>query len=175
MECFQDSVQLKVFCSPSIGTNFSRFQTNFSRFKRVRNGLHGKRLATPSDTDVCVFFVVGVACTKQMSWASVHVHVCGLYRCFWHQCTYLQTHSLQGVHMRSCMRSLFIIVGGQGWGCSASLCRALVASVEGCFDRMTYIGVLSVFCLLLTGVGMYVYVCVCVCVRTHTHTIHVRY
>jgi len=42
----------------------------------------------------------------------------------------LETFPPQGVHVRTCMRSLFISVGGQGWGESASLCRALVDSVR---------------------------------------------
>jgi len=37
--------------------------------------------------------------------------------------------------VRSCMRNLFIGVGGQGWGGSANPCRVLVAGVGGYFDR----------------------------------------
>ena len=44
------------------------------------------------------------------------------------------TQSLQGVYVCSCIRSLFIRVGGQGWGGSASLCRALVAWSGGLFS-----------------------------------------
>ena len=73
----------------------------------------------------CAFVVVGMACTKQVSWAPEHVQVCTLYRCRlilvycdtgvgWYHCPYLWTHSPQGVHVRSCMRSLFISVQGQG-------------------------------------------------------------
>jgi len=50
-------------------------------------------------------------------------------RCFGHQFTCLQTHIPQGVHVRSCMRSLFISVGGREWEGSASLYRALVSGV----------------------------------------------
>ena len=52
--------------------------------------------------------------------------------------------------------------------------RALVAWCEGLFLTEGKIGVLSVFSLFLTRVG--VYVCVCVCIRTHTaHTAQMGY
>ena len=41
--------------------------------------------------------------------AQVHMQVCTLYGCFWHQCTYLKTHS----PMRPCMHRLLIGVGGR--------------------------------------------------------------
>ena len=47
----------------------------------------------------------------------------------WHQFTYLETHPPPIVHVRSCMRTLFIHVGGRVWGGSASLHRALVDGV----------------------------------------------
>jgi len=48
---------------------------------------------------VCAFVAVSVACTKQVSWALVHVQVCSLHRCSWHQFRGLQTHPLQCVCM----------------------------------------------------------------------------
>jgi len=62
------------------------------------------------------FFAVSVACTKQVSRVPVHVQICTLYRCFWHQFIYLQTHPPQRMHVRSCVSSLFHSVGGRGWG-----------------------------------------------------------
>jgi len=38
----------------------------------------------------------------------------------WHQFTYLETHPPPTVHVHSCIRSLFINVGGRVWGGSAS-------------------------------------------------------
>ena len=55
--------------------------------------------------------------------------VCTLYRYFCHRFTYLQKHCPQGVHVRPCMRSLFISIGRPGWGVSARLCGALIAGV----------------------------------------------
>jgi len=45
----------------------------------IRNGYHGKELAALSDrracVGVCAFFLVGVACTEQVSWILVHMQV----------------------------------------------------------------------------------------------------
>jgi len=50
---------------------------------------------------------------------------------------FLRTHPLQGMHLNSCMPSLFISVDGSGWGGSATLCRALVVGV-GRYDFWTW-------------------------------------
>jgi len=87
----------------------------------------------------------------------------------WHQRTHLRTCSLQGVHIRSCMCSLFTQLGERGWGGSASLCEHLLLGV-GAYSWQNWgeIGVLSVFPLFLTRVGVYMFVCVCLCAHTHT-------
>jgi len=101
-----------------------------------RNGLHGEEVAAPSHgsacAGVCAFFAVSVVCTKQVSCASVYA---GVYipQVFLTSPYISATQSLQGVHMRLCMRSLFILVGGRGWGGSTSLCRALVSWRGGLF------------------------------------------
>jgi len=56
----------------------------------------------------CAFFAWSVACIQTGVLSVMHVQVCTLNRCCEHQRTRLRTRSLQGVHMRSCMRSLFI-------------------------------------------------------------------
>jgi len=83
------------------------------------------------------------------------------------------TQSLQGVHMRSCVRSLFIHVGEREWGCSTSLYRTLVAWRGGVFSKEGEQEVLSCVFLFLTQVGVYVSARHSVCTRTHTHTLHV--
>jgi len=66
--------------------------------------------------------------------------------------------------MRSCMRSLFIRIGGRGWVGSSGLCRTLVAWRGGLFLTEGEIEVLTcVFSILDAGES------VCVCIRTHTH------
>jgi len=48
----------------------------------VRNSFHGTEIATLLDrcacAGVCAFVVVGVACTKHVSWAPLHMRVCTL-------------------------------------------------------------------------------------------------
>ena len=73
--------------------------------------------------------------------------------------------------MRACMRSLFIVVGGRGWGGLASLWRALVAWYGGLFLTEGEIGVLSVSYLFFDAGGS-VRGCMCVYMHTHTHTAH---
>jgi len=55
--------------------------------KTGRNGLYGEEVAAPSNgracAGVCAFFVLSVACNKQVSWAPVHAQVCRLCRYFW--------------------------------------------------------------------------------------------
>jgi len=76
------------------------------------------------------------------------------------------THSLQGVHMRACMHSLFIVVGGQGLGGLSSLWRALVAWRR--FLTEGEIGVLSVSFIFFDAVESK---CGCMCVYTYTRCI----
>ena len=77
------------------------------------------------------------------------------------------------MYVRSCTRILFIIIGGRGWGWSASLGRALVAASwrGGLFLTEGETGVLScVFSIF--DVGGSVRACMCVYTHTHTHTAH---
>jgi len=89
------------------------------RLKIVCNSFHGNEIAAPVHRRACanvsVFVVVGVAELNKCPELQC-MQVCTLHRCFWHQRTHLRTHSLQGVHMRSCMCSLFVSFGGRGWG-----------------------------------------------------------
>jgi len=75
------------------------------------------------------------------------------------------TQSLQGVHMRSCVRSLFIHVGERVWGCSTSLYKTLVAWRGGVFSKGGEQEVLSCVFLFLS-----VRKRTSQCVYTHTHT-----
>jgi len=81
-----------------------------------------------------------------------------------------ETQSLQGVHTRSCVRSLCIHVEGRRWRGSTRSCRALVAWRGGLFLTEAEIEVLS--CVFPFWTRVRVYVNVCVCIRTHTHTLH---
>jgi len=111
------------------------------------------------------------ACISTGVVSTMHVQVCTLNRCCEHQRTHLRTRSLQGVHVRSCMYNLFIqrcVMSVVFLGYSMT---ALVACRGGLLMTEGQIGVLSVFSLIFTRVG--VYVDVCVCIRTHTHTLHI--
>jgi len=86
-----------------------------------------------------------------------------LYRCLRHEFTHLQKHPPQGVHVRSCMRSLFSSIGGRGWGGSASLCSALVAGVGPIlfFDMRKDTAFVCIFFVVWRGWEcMWVYLCV---------------
>jgi len=78
---------------------------------------------------MCIF-VVSVVCTKQVSWAPVHagVHIAQL---FLISPCISATQSLQGVHMRSCVRSLFIRVGRRGWGVQLVYAEHLLLGMGG--------------------------------------------
>jgi len=52
---------------------------------------------------------------NKFHWHEHQCMVCTLYRCFWHQFTYLQKHCPQGLHVRPCMRSLSISIGRPGF------------------------------------------------------------
>ena len=111
---------------------------------------------------MCIFAV----CTKQVPCAQVHagVHILQVFL----TSQYISaTQTLQVVHMRSCVRILFICIQGRrgrGW---TSLCTALIAWHRGLFLTEAQIEVWSCVFLFLTRVGMYV----SVCVYTHAHTL----
>ena len=66
------------------------------------------------------------------------------------------------------MCSLFhLTLGTEDWGVQL-VYESAFAWREGSFLTEGKMGVLSVFSLFLTRVG--VYVCVCVCIRTHTQS-----
>jgi len=88
------------------------------QLKILRNSFHGKDVSTPlyrrACTGACAFFAVSVACMRTgvlSTSACTGVYIIQVFR---HQHTHLRTHSLQGVHMRSCMRSVIISVEGRG-------------------------------------------------------------
>jgi len=60
-------------------------EKKFPRFKTVCNSFHGDKVASllhrRACADICVFIVVGVTCTKQVSWAPMHAQFCMLPRC----------------------------------------------------------------------------------------------
>jgi len=134
-----------------------------------RNGLHGDGVVALSHrracAGVCAFLRWAWCALKQLSSACRCVHP----RMFltWPYMSAIQ--SLEGVHMCSCVRSLFIRVGDEG---ETSLCRALVAwrmfwfLIEGEMKLSS--------CVFLFLTQACVYVCVCVCVRTLTHTLHMK-
>jgi len=59
-------------------------------------------------TSAYAFIAESAHAFQQVFLSTMHVQVCTLDRCFEHQRKHLRTHSLQDVHMRSCMCSLFI-------------------------------------------------------------------
>ena len=141
-----------------------------TRLKNVCNSFHGNVVAAPLHRRTChaqvyLHLLWQVWCAlKQLSWAPVHTQVCMLHRCF----KPLRTHSLQGVHMCSCIRIFFISVEGPGWGLESwpSLWRALVARHWGLFLIEGEIEVLFVTMCLLYHQSfwrrwecMWVYVC----------------
>jgi hypothetical protein len=106
--------------------------------------------------------------------ARVHVHFLRkvfmpLDWCCEHQHTHLRTRSLQGVHMRSCMCSLFI----QRWGVDLVYESTCCLAWGVIFDRRRDRGVACVFSIFNVGGS----VCGCRCVYTHTHphTAHMRH
>jgi len=78
---------------------------------------HGKDVSTQlhkrACMGACVFFAVSVACMRigvLSTSACTGVYIIQVFR---HQHTHLRTHSLQGVHMCLCMRSVIISVEGR--------------------------------------------------------------
>jgi len=97
-----------------------------------------------------------------------------LHRCFWHQHIHLRTHSLQGVHMRLCMCSLFITTE-----CRTTRVDEFSYSIQVtcCWRRVLFLTdkemkELSVSSLFFDGGGSE-YGCMYVYTHTHTHTAHV--
>ena len=111
-----------LFCSAENVLYLSSIWTKFQDSEVVCKTFHSKEVSAPSDrhscAGACAFFVVGVACTKQVSWAPVHVQVCTLWEVSVDTSVHVCEHILYRVtvHMRSCMCSLFIsVAGGPGW------------------------------------------------------------
>jgi len=97
----------------------------------------------------------------------MHVQVCTLDGCCEHQRTHLLTCSLQDVHMRLCMCSLFV----QRWGNEDGGAQLVYESTwcsawRFIFDRRNDRGVVCVFSILKAGGS----VCGCMCVYTHWHS-----
>ena len=79
-----------------------------------------------------------------------------------------ETHPRQGVHMHSCMRSLFISVWARRCVGSASLVGHLLLAWDIIIHMRKDTGFVCIS-PFFDGVG--VYVGVCVCIRAHTHTL----
>jgi len=113
---------MNIFCLPSIWVKFQ-----VSRW--FCNGFHDEEVAAPSHrracAGTCAFLAVSLVSTKQLCWAPVHAGVCVSQTTLTSAWIFV-TQSLQGVHIRSCMRSLFIRVG-RWWGGPASLVRVGVS------------------------------------------------
>jgi len=116
---------------------------------------------------MCIFaFALTAVCTKQVSWALVHVGLYILQVFLTSPSSDLSaTQSLQGVHMRS---RIFIRVWGRGWGCSTNLCRAFVAWRGGLLLTVGEIeGLSCVFSIFDAGGSARR--CTCAYMQTHTH------
>jgi len=137
----------------------------------VKKLLHRRTSVFAQVNFECAFFVTTkVFCALVYAGIYVSQRMCRTHLQHNHYVPHIfATQSLQVVHMCGlCMCSLFLRVGGGRCGCSAGLCRALVAWRGGLFLTDGEMGCCLVCCLFLTRVG--VYVCVCACIRTHTHT-----
>ena len=78
------------------------------------------------------------------------MQVCTLNRCCEHQRTHLRTRSLQDVHMRSCMCSLFIQRWGTRVGGYSESMRVLVDLRGGLFLTEGETGVVSEYSLFFS-------------------------
>jgi len=101
---------------------------------------------------VCKHYAFAGAYIRQVLWTSAYTFAC---------------RSLQDVHMRSCVCSLFHLASGNEDGrvqlvYKSTCCLAWGVIVDGRKDR----GVVCVFSILNAGGS----VCGCMCVYTHTHT-----
>jgi len=83
MLCDGLSVQLKRHQGSTQRYLLAEERKEVSRFKMVRNGFHDKEVAAQlhrrACAGVCASFLVGLACTKQVSGALMHVRVRTLY------------------------------------------------------------------------------------------------
>jgi len=99
--------------------------------------------------------------------STMHVQVCTLDRCCEHQYTHLFTRSLQDVHMRSCLCSLFhLALGNKDGGSQLIYESTCCLEWKAIFDRRKDRGVVCVFSIFNSGGS----VCGCMWVNTHTHT-----
>jgi len=77
----------------------------------VHNSFHGKEVAAPLHRRTCTsayaFFAEGMHTFLTGVVNTMYLQVCMLDRC-WENRTHVLTRSLQDVHTRSCMHSLFI-------------------------------------------------------------------
>ena len=93
MLCVGRSVLLKRHHGSTEKNCLSSIRMKFQDSQIARNSFHGETIASMSHGRTCAgvieFYALSVACIKQVSWAPVHVEVCTLNRCFWHQFTYL--------------------------------------------------------------------------------------
>jgi len=160
-----------MFCLLSIRTKIQDSR------KQIRKCFHFEEFAAPSHRRACAgvhsLFAVslGLACTKQVSWAPLHMQMGTLHSCFWHQHTHLHTRGLQGVHMRSLINS-GIKVEDEGGEVDLVYGMRLLLGVVGIFDKRRDGGVLCVSSIFWRGRKC---MRISVCVYTHTHTLHMRY
>jgi len=93
--------------------------------------------------------------------------MCTLDRCCEHQRTHLPTRSLQDVHMRLCMCSLFVQRWGNEDGGVQLVYESICCLAWGVlFERRKDRGVVCAFSISNAGGS----VCGCMCVYTHAHT-----
>ena len=109
-------------------------------------------------------------CSEHHACAGVYVK-----QVLWHQRTHLRTRLLQGVHMRSCMRSLFIEswAYNEGWGVQLVYEGICCLTWGVILDRRRDRGVVCVFSILNAGGS--VSVCMCMYTQTHTYTAYMGY
>ena len=104
----------------------------------VRNCFHGKEASAPLLKCACTgtraFFAGSVACIQTGVLNTMHAQVFTLNRCCEHQRTHLLTRSLQDVHVRSCMYSLFrLALGNRDGGVQLVYEGHLLLGVGGYF------------------------------------------
>ena len=151
-------------------------ESKFSRFWIVFNSFIAKKLLHRRHwrvfEGVCAFVMVGMACTKQVSWAPVHVQECTL------------RHMSVNINVNVCeytLRSVYKCAGvcALCWLAFEDECRGfqlvyaeqLLLAWRAIFDRRRDRGVVCIFSICDGGLEC---MCVCVCVFgvlcTHTHT-----
>jgi len=102
----------------------------------------------------------------------VEHHACaGVYirLVLWTSAYTFASRSLQDVHMRACMCSLFhLALGSEDGGVQLVYNSTCCLACGVIFDKRKDRGVVCVFSILKAGGS----VCGCMCVYTHTHTLH---